>query len=247
MVSTLVLVHGSWHGGWCWERVAPALAGAGFAVRTPTLTTGPDTGLGDHAAQLGDEVRQSDEPVLLVAHSSAGAVAEVAAPAVADRLGGIVHLDSFALADGEAVIDFFPPEMAAAIVEQAQTSGDGWRVDPLPPHLLGLRDQADIAWVVPRLTPAPLRGLTDRAVVGGGAEAVPRIYIECAEGADEKPFGFFAARSLALGWDVRALDTGHDAMVTAPAELADMLLTIASEMRGYAPTGAVGRSRPTGP
>lgn len=244
MALTLVLVHGGWHGGWCWERIKPALVGAGFAVRTPTLRSAPDAGLGDHAAQVAGEVRQSQGPVVIVAHSYAGAVAEVAAPGVADRLAGIVHVDSFALADGEAVIDFFPPDMAAAIVAQAQSTGDGWRVDPLPPHLLGLHDPADIAWVVPRLTPAPLRGLTDRAVVSSGAEAVPRTYIECTEGADQKPFGFFAGRGRALGWDVRTLDTGHDAMVTAPAALADMLAAVTSEMRGSMPTRAGCGSRP---
>jgi pimeloyl-ACP methyl ester carboxylesterase len=231
MTPTLVLVHGGWHGGWCWERTTPALVGAGFAVRTPTLVNAPDVGLDDHAAQVAGEVRQAERPVVIVAHSYGGAVVEVAAPVVADHLAGIVHLDSFALAAGEAVIDFFPPDMAAAIVAQAQTTGDGWQVDPLPPELFGLHDPADLEWVMPRLTPAPLRALTDRAGVGTGAEAVPRTYIECTEGSDQKPFGFFAARGRALGWDVRTLDTGHDAMVTAPAALAQMLVAVAGSAR----------------
>jgi pimeloyl-ACP methyl ester carboxylesterase len=231
VTSTLVLVHGGWHGGWCWERVTPALVGAGFAVRTPTLVNGPDIGLDSHAAQVADEVRTADAPVFVVAHSYAGAVAEVAAPAVAERLAGIVHLDSYPLADGEAIIDFFPPELAAAIVEQA---GDGWKVAPLPPELLGLHEPADLEWVMPRLEPAPLRGLTDRAVVGPGAEAIPRTYIECTEGADQKPFGVFAERARALGWDVRTLETGHDAMVTAPAALAELLISVTTEPSGAA-------------
>ena len=37
-MSTFVLIHGAWHGGWCWERVAPLLRAAGHAVHTPTLT-----------------------------------------------------------------------------------------------------------------------------------------------------------------------------------------------------------------
>ncbi len=236
MTPTLVLVHGGWHGGWCWERLALALADAGYAVRTPTLTTGPDVGLEDHAAQVAGEVRRAGGPVVRVAHSYAGAVAEVAAPGLAALLARIVHLDSFALADGEATIDFFPPDLAAAIVAQGSATG---RVDPLPPALLGLRDPADVEWVVPRLVPAPLRCLTDRAVVGSGAEGVPRSYIECTEAADQKPFGVFAERGRALGWDVRTLDTGHDAMVTAPAALADMLMTIISA-RSDSASGVVG-------
>jgi hypothetical protein len=208
---------------------------AGLYVRTPTLPSAPAVGLGDHAAQVADEVRQAGGPVVVVAHSYAGAVVEVAAPAVAEKLRGIVHLDSFALVDGESVIDFFPPDMAAAIIAQAETTGEGWRVDPLPPELLGLHDPADVEWVVPRLTPAPLRSLTDRAVIGTGAEAVPRTYIECADGADQKPFGFFAGRGRTLGWDVATLDTGYDAMVTAPAALAEILIAATSAPHSSAP------------
>jgi pimeloyl-ACP methyl ester carboxylesterase len=232
MTPTLVLLHGGWHGAWCWERVVPALSAAGLPVRTPDLASAPDAGLSAHAAHVADEVRQAGGPVLLVAHSYAGAVAEVAAPSVADRLAGIVHLDSFALADGEAIFDFFPPEMASAIVAQAQATGDGWRVDPLPPELLGLDDPADRDWVLPRLRPAPLRGFIDRAAIGTGAQALPRTYIECTGGSEPTPFGAFAARGRALGWDVRALETGHDAMVTAPDALAGMLVDVASVAGG---------------
>jgi hypothetical protein len=59
-----------------------------------------------------------------------------------------------------------------------------------------------------------------------GGEAVPRTYVECLIGADSKPFGFYAARARDRGWDCRSLNSGHDAMVTAPEDVARLLLEL---------------------
>jgi len=196
-MTTFVLVHGGWHGPWCWERVVPILSPAGHQVATPTLVglgdrvaeVAPDLGLDVHARDVVDAVRAVPPPVVLVAHSYAGAPVEVAAPEVAERLARIVHLDSFALKDGEAIFDVFPPPVRDAVLAQVAATGDGWQVDPLPPHLIDLEHPDDIAAVMPRLTRQPLRSLEERARISPGAQTVPRTYVECLKGADVKPFG----------------------------------------------------------
>jgi pimeloyl-ACP methyl ester carboxylesterase len=235
-MTTFVLVHGGWHGAWCWERVVPFLTAAGHAVATPTLAglgdrvaeATPDTSIGVHAADIAAAIRAAQRPVVLVAHSYAGAPAEVAAAQMPERLARIVHLDSFALDDGEAVIDVFPPPIREAVLAQVEATGHGWKVDPLPPALLGLQDPHHVAAVMPRLTPQPLRTMTERVHVPGGAQDVPRTYVECLTGADTKPFGFYAARARERGWDSRTIDTGHDVMITDPQALAGLLLDVAT-------------------
>jgi pimeloyl-ACP methyl ester carboxylesterase len=237
-MTTFVLVHGGWHGAWCWERVAPILIDAGHEVATPTLTglgersaeASADVGVDTHARDIVAAVRAARAPVVLVAHSYAGAPAEVAAGDIADRLARIVHLDAFALAAGEAIGDVFPPPMLAAIRAQAAETGGGWQVDPLPSHALGLERPEDIAFVVPRLTRQSLRTFEDRVQIRPGGDAAPRTYIECLVGADAKPFGFYAARARDRGWDYRTLDAGHDAMVTNPEVLARLLLQLGAPL-----------------
>lgn len=176
-------------------------------------------------------------PVVVVAHSHAGPPVEVAAPEVGGQMALIVCLDSFALAGGEAIADFFPPGMMAGIRAQAGATGDGWAVDPLPSPRFGLERDADIEFVIPRLTRQPLRAMLDRVTVAPGAEAVPRAYVECRIGADTKPFGEFASRARAAGWDVREIDAGHDAMVTHPAVVAALLIELAGPRSPTAPLG----------
>jgi len=235
-MTTFVLVHGGWHGAWCWERVVPLLTAAGHEVATPTLTglgdraaeASPDVGVDVHAADIAEAVRATSGRVVLVAHSYAGAPAEVAASQVPERLARIVHVDSFAVADGEAIFDVFPPPVRDALLAQVQATGDGWRVDPLPPALLGLEHRDHVAAVMPRLTPQPLRTMQERVHVPSGAQDGPRTYVECLTGADAKPFGFYAARARERGWDSRTLDTRHDAMITDPERLAELLLDVAA-------------------
>jgi pimeloyl-ACP methyl ester carboxylesterase len=235
-MTTFVLVHGGWHGGWCWERVMPLLAAAGNEVATPTLIglgdrvaeARADIGVDDHAADIVAAVRAAQPPVILVAHSYSGAPAEVAAARIPGLLARIVHLDSFAVASGESIGDVFPPPMLAAMRAQAAETGDGWQVDPLPPVALGLEQPDDVAFVVPRLTGQSLRTIVEPVRIDSGGESVPRTYVECLVGAETKPFGFYAARARERGWDYRCLNAGHDAMVTAPDALARLLLEIAA-------------------
>ena len=97
--QTFVLVHGAWHGGWCWKRVLPLLRALGHEVFTPTLT-----GLGERqhlmSAEIGLDTHIQDvlgvleyedlRDVVLVGHSYAGMVIAGVAEKAADR---ITHLD----------------------------------------------------------------------------------------------------------------------------------------------------------
>ncbi|MFC6087310.1 alpha/beta hydrolase [Sphaerisporangium aureirubrum] len=234
-MSTFVLVHGAWHGGWCWDRVAPLLRAAGHDVHTPTLTglserahlLSPQVGLDTH---IEDVVRLLDvltsHDVVLVGHSYAGQVIT----AVADRRPAAVrlrvHLDAFAGTDGEAAVDLLPEQVAHHWAEAAAGPGLGWLVPVRSLSVLGVTEQADVDWLTPRLTPHPWKTYTDPLRLTGAAGTVPAAFVECVSWM--RVFRDQATRARTRGWPVHTLDTGHEAMVTAPALLAETLLELAA-------------------
>jgi pimeloyl-ACP methyl ester carboxylesterase len=178
----------------------------------------PEIDVTAHAADIARAVDAAGEGVIVVAHSYAGFPAEVALSAIANRVARLVHLDAFVPQGGDCILDYFPPPIAA------QIRAAGPFVDPLPAHMFGLVAPEDIAWVMPRLTKQPLAAMTER--VAASTANVPRTYIECTLGGAEKPFAFFAEKARAKGWQYATLETGHDAMVTAPEALAKLLASL---------------------
>jgi pimeloyl-ACP methyl ester carboxylesterase len=231
-MTTFVLVHGGWHGGWCWRRLVPLLLERGHEVYTPTLTGlgdrahlgRPHTGLVAHIQDVVAVLELDDlRDVVLVGHSSSGAVIAGVAQRVGHRLAELVHLDSFVPAPGDSVFSLLPPQRRAFFEDQVDAAGrivldpdramDGWAV----------LDPADRAFVGPRLRPHPVGGLAD-PLPNAPVPELPRRYVYCTikPGADSFA-GFAAAAGADPSWRMDAIDAGHDVMVTAPAELADLL------------------------
>jgi hypothetical protein len=137
-------------------------------------------------------------------------------------------LYTFVPRDGESMADS-SPIVIYVLRKQAQAHGDGWRVDSHGTY--GVTTEPDRSWLRSKLTPQPLKTLEQPLHLKNPAivSAKPRTHIECTGG------GFFfslmrrilAPRALPpteAGWRLRQLPTGHDAMITMPRELADVLL-----------------------
>jgi pimeloyl-ACP methyl ester carboxylesterase len=233
-MSTFVLVHGAWHGGWCWDRVAPRLRAAGSEVLAPTLTglserahlLSPTVGLDTHVE---DVVRLIDvlglRDVVLVGHSYAGQIVTGVADRRPDALAKRVYLDAFVGEDGETAVSLQPETVAHHWSESAAEQGFGWLVPVRKLEVLGVTEQADVDWLTPRLTPHPWKTYTDPLRLTGAADRVPAAFVECVRWM--RVFQSQAERARAKGWPVHELETGHEAMVTAPEELADVLLRLA--------------------
>jgi pimeloyl-ACP methyl ester carboxylesterase len=227
-----VLVHGAWHGGWCWRRVARLLRDAGHEVFTPTLTgfgerahllsrdVGPHTLVQDVAAVLDNE-ELSD--VVLVGHSFGALVALAVAERVPDQVRRVVLLDGLVVEAGEPAFAGLPPGSAAARTEAAEASG-GVAFPPPGGAAFGLTEPADIDWVDRRLTPHPLRTYAEpfplSVPLGGGR---PVTYVACIDPAYP---AVHSAHAIARreGWEFRELVAGHDAMISAPKATADELI-----------------------
>lgn len=240
-MSTYLLVHGAWHTGRCWERVTPLLEAAGHRVIAPTLTgygetahlLGPEIGLDTHVDDVVRVLTGEDlHDVVLVGHSYAGLVVSGAAHRVPGRIAHLVYLDAMVPRDGESAVDVMP--VSQVMIDRARRSGDGWRVPPPPftpsTGLFGVTDPADVAWLRSMLSDQTVRCLQQPVRLDNpAADAIPRTHIHNTEGV---PAGY-ARRPVpptqpnGAPSRVRELPTGHDSMVTMPAELSALLLELA--------------------
>ncbi|NKQ51416.1 alpha/beta fold hydrolase [Amycolatopsis sp. K13G38] len=231
-MSTFVLLHGAWHGGWAWQRVAPLLREAGHEVHTPTLTgvsdrahlLSPSVGLGTHVEDVVALLEAYDaHDVVLAGHSYAGQVVTGVADRVPERLARRVYLDAFVGEHGEAAIDLLPGKVAGHYRESVAGPGFGWLIPVRSLQVLGVTEQSDLDWLMARLTPHPWLTYTEPLRLTGAADGVAATFVECTDWM--RVFQAHAERAAARGWPVHTIATGHEAMVTAPKELADLLLT----------------------
>ena len=232
-MTTFVLLHGMFHGGWCWSRVAPLLRAAGHQVFTPT-----QTGVGERAHLLSRSVTLSTfvddvvavleteelTGVVLVGHSFGGNAISGAAARVPERIRHVVYLDGTVPQDGVAPIDQSDPDVAAARRALADATG-GLSVAPPEPSVFGVPDGPDADWVRRRMTPHPFGTLTSAlSLPGGPANGLSATYVACT--APVYP-SLSSARDRARqqpGWAWREIAAGHDCMVTAPRATAELLM-----------------------
>jgi pimeloyl-ACP methyl ester carboxylesterase len=235
-MGTFVLVHGTGCGGWVWKKLTPLLRAEGYEVYTPTLT-----GLGDRSHLLGGRVGLSTHitdvanllfyedisEVVLVGNSYAGMVITGVAATVPERLKLLVYLDAYLPAEGQSEIDLLPAEMRAARQEDA--AAHGGVTQPPPPAIFGVSDPPLADWVTARLTPHPYATYTEPVPAGNiRSTALPRVFIHCTGNPATTPELFASSRdkARASGWQVHELAAGHLAMLTAPRELAKLLLEL---------------------
>ncbi len=234
-MATFLLVHGSWHGAWCWREVAAGLRSQGHEVFAPTLSGcaerfhhGAETvTLQTHVRDVAGLLFYEDlRDVILVAHSYAGMVAQGVANAAPERLAGIVYLDAYVVPPGSKGFDLWTPER---LLEARQSIEGGYPYrKPFAPDFLGITDPALAAHVAERLTPHPLA--TYDAVLepeSAAAERLARVYVQCTEGPIAPIFAPIAEAVRARGWRIEQLAAPHDAMLTHPQELVQLLLALA--------------------
>jgi len=236
-MSTFVLVHGGWHGGWCWRKVTPLLRAGGHEVYTPTLTglgervqlANPGIDLAVHAKEVAALLEYEDlRDVVLVGHSLGGAVITSAADVAAHRLRRLVYLDAFVPEVGQSVFDLMPAPRRESFEQQARDHGQGWLV-PLDWDAAldgwGITDPADREWMRPRLSPQPLAVFQQARAGGADLSGLPSSYLHCLRNPTVATFQPFADRAVAnpATWSLHQLDAWHDAMVTVPGQLAGLL------------------------
>lgn len=239
MGVTAVLVHGAWHGGWCFDRVVPLLDATGVdsvAVDLPGHgdDPGPFSDLHGDAARVRAVVDSIDGDVVLLGHSYGGAVITEAGthPAVSH----LVYLASFPLDDGESC-------MACAVTEseRAQISIDGPTLaDAFVSHPDGTAtitaegaatcffhdcDPGTVRWAVERLGPQPMATLGDTPTAVAWRER-PSTYVVCSDdqAVDPRLQRIVGRRcGSVLEWP-----TSHSPFLSRPELVADLIRGLAT-------------------
>lgn len=240
-MAQFLLVHGAWHGAWCWRRVLPLLWRAGHRPHAVTLT-----GLGDRQAALTHDVtlqthindvvaaveaEEMDHPIL-VGHSYGGMVITGAADRLTAsdpaRVARLVYLDAIVPVPGESWSSTQDAETVEARVAAAEADG-GLSLPPPDPVVFGL-EGVDRDWVERRQTPHPFAPYREPLAFDPERwQALARSYITCHAPALAS---IEPSRQRARNqgdWDWHELATGHDPMVSAPADLAALLTRIAAQ------------------
>ena len=237
-MADFLLIHGAWHGGWCWDRVVPLLEAAGHRTHAPTLSgleqerTEPVDGIGMET-HVEDVLRAASglptDQLVLVGHSYGGFPMTGAADDLRGRVALYVYLDagvpeemrpgaSFAWGDGN------PPKEREKRLEAIVDLGLGPVLPAPPPEAFGVESAADRELLAEKTRPMPAGTFTDRFTLeNGGTDGLDRAFVHSIEPA-YAPLGKTPDRIQAdPSWEFHELRTGHDSMLMAPAELADLL------------------------
>lgn len=232
-MSDFVLVHGAWHGAWCWQRIVAPLWAAGHRAFAVTLTgsgerahlLGPTISLETHIADVANTIDAEElHDAVLVGHSYAGMVITGVAERLAPRLKHLVYLDAVVPHPGESWSSSHSEETRSQRRRAIAATG----TIPAPdPAVFGLVD-SDHAWVARRQTPHP-GGVYDEPLHFDAARlaALPKTFIDCTAPALATIAGSRARVRSEPGWRVVEIETGHDAMVSAPRAVLDVLLELA--------------------
>ena len=153
-MASFVLVHGAWHGSWCWKRVRKALQAAGHDVFTPTLTgvadrshlLSRDVNLDTHIQDVLNLIEWEElTDIVLCGHSYGGCVVTGVADRIPERIRSLVYLDAFVPEDGENQFQHLSEMLATRLLEGTQSVGEGWKTPPIPAAIFNV-NAADREW-----------------------------------------------------------------------------------------------------
>ena len=233
-MTTFVLVHGAWWGGWCYKRVARLLRLRGQEVYTPTLT-----GLGErvhlmnrtidldtHVEDIVNVIRCEElSDVVLCGHSYGGMVITGVAEQIAAKIRCLIYLDAFVPENGKCLFDYLSAEQSRNMRDDAAQNGEGHKVTPVPAAVFAVNAQ-DAAWVDAMCVKQPLATFEQKLAVSG-RQSSKRVYM-LATGRERSPFQQFGARFKDdRDWQFVSFACGHDVMLDQPEELAAALIAAA--------------------
>jgi pimeloyl-ACP methyl ester carboxylesterase len=231
-MATFLLVHGGFHGGWCYSRVAAKLRAKMHDVYTPTLS-----GLGERAHLAGQSINllthvqdivavihsHDMSDVILCGHSYGGMVITGVAGQVGERIRTLFYLDAAVPENDQSLFDVIGPERTLHMLEAAGKTGT-----MVPPPPFGAEffqvNSSDIEWVDRLCTAHPIGSFIQKLRYTGKETLVTRRTFVLCERYRSINHATYAKVKNLPGWKAVSLDCGHELMVDDPSALAALLL-----------------------
>jgi pimeloyl-ACP methyl ester carboxylesterase len=238
-MATFVLVHGAWHGAWCWFKVVPLLQEGGhrvIAIDLPshgidrTLTR--DVSLRAYAERVCEVLDTCEDPVILAGHSMGGLVISSAAEMRPSKIAKLVYVAAFLLRDGQILLDAAQADTRSQVLPNVVfnegRSAATLRDESIRSVFYADCKDDDVALARALLVPqaaAPLA--TPLRATAENWGRIPRIYIECVR---DNAISIAMQRAMYAESPcqrVISMNTSHSPFFSAPDELADHLLRLA--------------------
>lgn len=237
-MSTYVLVHGAWHGAWCWEKIVPLLEQKGHTVHAIDLpghgsdqTPVSQISLKSYTDKICSVIDEADEPVILVGHSMGGMVITQSAEYRPEQIKALVYVTAFLIRDGESMVDVIQTDAGALVASNMIVSSDGSYATvneaKIKEIFYGCSEHADAERAKSLLNAQALEVLaTKLSLTDERFGQVPRYYIECLR---DQAITNWCQKNMYAATpceSVYTLDTDHSPFYSTPQELATILLEI---------------------
>lgn len=238
-MATFILVHGAWHGAWCWFKVIPQLERLGHTVVAPDLpshgtdrTPAKDVSLESYAECVCRVLDACREPVILVGHSMGGLVISRAAELRPDKVSMLVYLAAFLLPAGRTIFQATAAGGNSHAITDLILSEDGstaaLKLTTVQQLFYADCEPSDVALARMLLVPQAIAvSATPLSTSNEKWGRVPRIYIECTR---DNAIPIEAQRAMTTELPCRrviTLQTSHSPFFSLADELSDHLARLA--------------------
>ena len=237
-MATFILVHGAWHGAWCWRKIIPLLEKAGHNVLAPDL---PGRGSNpvpmseisfqlcvQHVCQLIDS---QDEPVILVGHSLGGCTISQAAERRPDKVRALVYISGYLVKNNETAIQYVFADTEANMMSHINLSKDqsysSVKEEAIIEKFYGDCSEEDVNFAKSLLVPessAPF--MTPLAITEESFDRIPLTYISCLRDRAISPTIQKQMYTNLPCQKIIRIDSDHAPFFSAPEELSKHLLSI---------------------
>ncbi|HVA24827.1 MAG TPA: alpha/beta fold hydrolase [Chloroflexota bacterium] len=238
-MAAFVLIHGAWHGGWCWDKVAALLRDAGHTVVTPDLpghgsdaTPLADIGLDTYVNRAIEVLEAQQEPVILAGHSMGGLVITQASELRPEKVKALVYVTAFIPRDGESLSQLSSADQESLLNQNRELDrerGVMW-VRPEAHRQVFYHDctDEDVVRAAQLLVPAVAvkPNVTPVHTTVDAFGRIPKYYVECLQDRAIRPHVQRLMYQHTPCQRVFTLDSSHSPFFSMPSELARCLLAI---------------------
>jgi pimeloyl-ACP methyl ester carboxylesterase len=239
-MTVFVLVHGAWHGSWCWEEVTPLLEAAGHGAYAPDLpglgedrTPLAEVSLPRCAGRVSELLTAIDEPVVLVGHSFGGAVISQVTEYASERIAGLIYVGAHLLPNGDSIVTTnersVRPQMDGELLVMRPDGSALVKPEIARSYFYGKCSIDRVERALARLKPQSLALFTEPVRIGKGFARLPRGYVETAHDAAIYLQQQRDMQAVLPCRPVITLPSDHSPFFSMPDRLAAALIRIAED------------------